>query len=124
MPYFENVDSPIRYFLSFNSLDNTYDIRLYNTATSEWRTASYPDSSTYIDWYAGTTELYYYEPPPEFRTDTTIVDWYTRLGTTYWEPADAFYFSQYGSEYSYVDIYAYLDEYYKYNTIHWSSQVP
>ncbi len=120
MPYFEQVSAPIEYYFEITSAGH-YDIKLYNTGTGATYRVQYTDStpSSYITLCDGSTELYYISPIPYFRTDSTIEQRLTKVGSTSYSPVTVYSFDGYSGEMRFVEI-SESSSNGRYITTHWA----
>lgn len=110
LPDMLNVNGPIEFYFLYNPVTDLYYVNLFNPRTWETITFSWDDrgtSSTYIYIYqmAGSTELYFNQPPtlyPAWHGETTIEQWTTISGTTYYYPGQVFNKGGHSSRVPYV----------------------
>ena len=110
------VQNPVEYIFQITSGDSSYNCWINDIYTGQVYYSNYVDTdnfSSYITYCAGSTELYYISPILwSYTTQTTITDYYTRVGSSLCRTSDVFSVSNTENQ-PYVYAHGVIDTYYR-----------
>jgi hypothetical protein len=105
--YLEDVNGQTEYYLYIDKVDRKYHLWLVYGGLTRYN--YYDDSddfSEYINFFTGSTELYYTNLNEPLELTTKIQDDWTKIGNAWYRPTEIFKFGGYSDEKQYVEILA------------------